>query len=274
MLARVGDRVITLGEFQDRLEAQSPYLRQRFSSPERKREMLDTMIRFELLVQEARRLGLDRDPSMARLEMQALVDELLRTEVDAKVHLEDITDAEVRADYDAHPEAWNQPEQVRASHIRVADRALAERLLAQLTAAPADVELFRRLAREHSNDAATKNAGGDLRFFGRPEQGVRAVGGPPVPVVEAAFALTEVGALAPRVVSSEDGFHVVRLGARRQAMARSFEEVRRTIQDRLFRERRAAAIDALVALLRQEGQVREDAAALADIQIDVPEATP
>ena len=114
VLAHVGDEEIALGEFGERLAAQSPYLRARFNSPERRREMLDNMIRFELLVQEARRRGLDHNPAVARLETQALVDELLRVDVDSRINLQSITDAETRAYYDAHPEEWNQPEQERA----------------------------------------------------------------------------------------------------------------------------------------------------------------
>ena len=46
VLAKVGDRTITVGEFADRLASQSPYLRARFESPERRKEFLDNLVRF------------------------------------------------------------------------------------------------------------------------------------------------------------------------------------------------------------------------------------
>lgn len=273
VLARIGDETITLGEFGERLAAQSPYLRARFNSPERRREMLDNMIRFELLVQEARRRGLDHDPAVERLETQALVDELLRVEIDAHVSLQSVTEQEVRAYYDAHPDEWNQPEQVRASHLRFADRAAAQRALASILAAPTDAELFRRLAREQSNDTETRTSGGDLRFFSRPGTGPASPDAPPDAVANAAFALTEIGSVTPTLVQADDGFHVVKLTARRQPMHRTFDEVKRIIQDRLYRERREAMITALVARLRTEEHVQEDADALATVRIPAPPPT-
>lgn len=271
VLARVGETEITLGEFADRLAAQSPYLRARLNSPERRREMLDNMIRFELLVQEARRRGLDRDDALERLETQALVDELLATEIDSRVRLESITDAEVRGYYDAHPEEWNQPEQVRASHIRFSDRASAQRALTAILAAPTDTELFRRIAREQSTDTASRSVGGDLRFFSRPSDAGRADGEPPPQVALAAFALENVGDVAPRVIQSADGFHVVKLTARRQPFHRTYDEVKRMIQDRLYRERREAMVSDLVARLRREASVREDESALSNVRIEPPQ---
>lgn len=270
VLAKVGPREITLGEFADRLAEQSPYLRARYNSPERRRELLDNMIRFELLAQEAERRGYGREPEVARAESQALVQELLAREIDARISPEDITAEQIRAYYEAHPEEFDQPEQIRASHIRVADRATAERLLAQLKAAPTDDMLFTRLVREASNDTATKESGGDLRFFSRPVNGQRTEGGPPVPVAEAAFGLTNVGDLAQRVVESPEGFHIVKLIARRQAMHRTLEEVQRPIQNRLYRERREEMQRALVERLRREANVQEDESALTAVRIEAP----
>ncbi|HEY2736708.1 MAG TPA: peptidyl-prolyl cis-trans isomerase, partial [Polyangiales bacterium] len=49
VLVKVGDTKITLGEFAERLGNQLPYLRARYHSPERRREFLENMVRFELL---------------------------------------------------------------------------------------------------------------------------------------------------------------------------------------------------------------------------------
>lgn len=273
VLARVGDTDITLGEFAERLASQSPYLRARLNSPERRREMLDNMIRFELLVQEAKRRGLDHDEALARLETQALVDELLASEVDSRIRLDSIPEADVRAYYDAHASEWNQPEQVRASHIRFADRATAQRALTAILAAPTDTELFRRIAREQSTDASTRANGGDLRFFSRPSDAGPGDGEPPASVANAAFALAEVGDVSPRLVQSPDGFHIVKLTARRQPFHRTYDEVKRMIQDRLYRERREAMVQELVARLRREADVREDDAALSAVRIETPESS-
>ena len=46
-LAKVDDVVITVGEFSERINKQSPYVRARYTSLERKKEFLDNLVRFE-----------------------------------------------------------------------------------------------------------------------------------------------------------------------------------------------------------------------------------
>ena len=72
VLVKVGDRTITVGEFADRLASQSPYLRARFESPERRREFLDNLVRYELLVYEAKRRGRKAKRDARAAEMAAL----------------------------------------------------------------------------------------------------------------------------------------------------------------------------------------------------------
>ena len=275
VLAQVGPHEITLGEFADRLAEQSPYLRARYNSPERRRELLDNMVRFELLALEAERRGYRNDPDVARAERQALVQELLKREVEDKIRLEDVTDAEVRAYYEAHPDEYHQPAQVRASHIRFADRASAQRALAQLEAHPDDIELFRRLARESSTDEATRAIDGDLHFFSRPVAGAPHVdGAPPEAVANAAFEIPTVGGLCPRVVQSPDGFHLVKLTARRNALERSLADATPIIRNLLWRKKREEATQALIARLRSAAHVQEDPSVLAGIHVEAPPASP
>src|SRR5215831_12354540 len=63
-LAKIDDVVITVGEFQDRINKQSPYVRARYTSMERKKEFLDNLVRFEVLAKEAERKGLHKDPEV------------------------------------------------------------------------------------------------------------------------------------------------------------------------------------------------------------------
>src|SRR5215831_17389865 len=55
------DFTISVGDFQKRLNEQSPYIRTRYTSLERKKEFLDNMVRFEVLAGEAQRKGFDKD---------------------------------------------------------------------------------------------------------------------------------------------------------------------------------------------------------------------
>src|SRR5439155_18138374 len=88
------DFTITVGEFQKRLNEQSPYIRARYTSMERKKEFLDNMVRFEVLATEAQRKGYDKDPEVVRTMKQVMIQKLMKDEFDNTVKLEDIKDDE------------------------------------------------------------------------------------------------------------------------------------------------------------------------------------
>ena len=84
-LAKIDDVVITLGEFQERINRQSPYIRARYTSLEQKKEFLDSLVRFEVLAKEAYKRGLDKDPEVVRTMKQVMIQKLMRDEFDLKI---------------------------------------------------------------------------------------------------------------------------------------------------------------------------------------------
>lgn len=264
VLVKVGDRTITVGEFADRLASQSPYLRARFESPERRKEFLDNLVRFELLVYEAKRRGYADTPEILRARRNAMIQQLVKKEVDEPLEASVITNEEMKAVYDANPDEFNRPAEVRASHIFIRDRKKANELLAE--AKKADLAGFRSLARERSEDDATKNNGGDLQFFE-----AKGEGQPPATIRDAAFSLDKVGAVYPNLVEADGGYHIIMLTGKRAPLTRTYEQAKRAIRHKLVRERRDAAMAALTERLRKEVEVEVDYAALQSIEVDIPE---
>ena len=80
MLATVDGVVITVGEFQERLNRQSPYIRARYTSVYQKKEFLDSLVRFEVLAAEAAKRGFYKDPEVIRTAKQVMIQKLLRDE--------------------------------------------------------------------------------------------------------------------------------------------------------------------------------------------------
>jgi parvulin-like peptidyl-prolyl isomerase len=66
----------------------------------------------------------------------------------------------------------------------------------------------------------------------------------PVEIANAAFALGEVGSVSPPV-RSQDGFHILKMTARRPAVVQPIANVTGQIQERLVRERRKRAAEEL-----------------------------
>src|SRR5437870_8910525 len=91
----------------------------------------------------------------------------MKEQFDNAGKLEDIGDAECKTYYDAHPEEFNKPEEVRAADILVRDDKTAKKVLADPRIKGADNAGFRALVAEYSQDQATKDRGGDLRYFDR-----------------------------------------------------------------------------------------------------------
>lgn len=271
VVARVGDHVITLEEFERRLNQQSPFARARYNSTERKREFLDSLVRFELLAKEAEAKGLANDPDVQLARKQAMVKQLTATEIRDLVKLADITDADVEAYYAEHNDEFDKAAEVRASHILFADEAAAKAMLPRIEAGIADEPkkargVFEDFARKHSTDKATRDRGGDLQFFGEPGKSKvqRSPIAPPVPsaIATAAFALDKVGAIHPAPIKTSQGWHLVQKTGFRRAYKRELADVKTTIRNKLFRVRKGKAMEKYVEDLRSAAKITIDDAVL------------
>jgi len=271
VLFKVGDTNVTVGEFAARLAEQSPYLRARYNSPERRRDYLDNMIRFELMAAEAHRMELDQTPEVSRTRKQVMIQQMMKQIAESQVQLSDITDEDINQYYEAHQSEFHKAEQVRASHILIKSRVQAQRMLQQVLQHENDVNFFRGTAEQWNVDPVTRDRFGDLRFFSRP--GERGEGEPAIAdaVAEAAFSIEQIGRIHPRLVQTEAGFHIIKLTGRRAALNRTLEEARRPIQNRLWRERREAGVQEFIDGLRGQAGVEENFGMLSDVQIDLPE---
>lgn len=273
VLAKVGDVVITQKDFENRLAEQAPFARARFTSAQRKQEFLDSLLRFEVLAKEAEAKGYDQDPEVQLARKQAMVRKLMAEEVPKLVKLSDITDAEIAAYYQEHLAEFDKPAEVRAAHLLVKDEATAKKLLAELLAKIGDKkqearDIFAEFVRHHSEDAGTREAGGDLQFFGKPGESrvERAPMLPEVapPVALAAWGLEGVGDIAPEPVRSSAGFHLVQKTGFKRAYKRELTDVQQTIRNKLFRVKKTTALEKYVADIKAKVKIEIDERVLAE----------
>ncbi|MBU0595475.1 peptidylprolyl isomerase, partial [Candidatus Bipolaricaulota bacterium] len=118
---------------------------------------------------------------------------------------------------EANIATYDVAEQVRASHILVADESLAWDLHAQLV----DGADFAELARAYSADTSNKDNGGDLDWFAR---GVMVQD-----FEDAAFAL-DVGSLS-EPVQTQFGWHIIYLADRRAAHTPTLDEIKDQVRE-------------------------------------------
>src|SRR5688572_8247674 len=135
VLARVGDREITLGQYALTLERMDPIERLRYQTADRRKALLDEMINVELLAREAEQRGLADEPETRALVQQLLRDEVLRKLRDGLPAPDALAPADVRAYFEAHRAEFALPELRRVEQIALADRAQAQAVLEQAATA-------------------------------------------------------------------------------------------------------------------------------------------
>jgi peptidyl-prolyl cis-trans isomerase D len=143
-----------------------------------------------------------------------------------------IADADLQAYYDAHRDEWKQDEQVSASHIllQVNDKRTDAQAREQMEAIKKRIdngEDFGAVARQVSEDPASKAGGGELGYFAR--------GRMVKEFSDAAFSATPGRLVGP--IKSPFGYHLLRVTGRRPAGIQPFAEVREQIRGRLAFEK-------------------------------------
>ncbi len=267
-LAKIDDVTITLGEFQERINRQSPYIRARYTSLEQKKEFLDSLVRFEVLAKEAYRRGLDKDPEVVRTMKQVMIQKLMRDEFDATVTADGISDAEIKAYYDANLAEYVKPEEVRVSAIILKNKAQAERVLLEAKGEAGKTNKgFRDLVMKYSSDEETKLRGGDLRYL---EQ--QSTDAPPA-VIKGAFALLNTGDISPVVDAGNGTFYVLKQTGRRKSITKSLDDAKPQIRNKLFREKRLAKQKEFIDNLRTKAKIEINEPNLAKVRIDTSQKT-
>ncbi len=272
-VATIGDDVVTLGDFEKHLSEQAPFIRSRYTSLEKRKEFLDSMIRFELLAQEARREGLERDPEVVSTIEKVLVQRLVHTKFDDSKPA-DVPEADLRKYYDDHKADYVKPERLRLQLIELKDgagsagEAKKDRAMLEEKARKSDLAAFATLAGSRSDDIATRLHNGDTDY--RTEQELTDRYGDDV--AKSAAALKNVNELS-EVVHGKGGYFILRLLGRQAAVDRTFEQVRPSLVSRLSHEQRQKDFEQFVKSLREQAHVTVNDAVLAKAGVGAPDLT-
>lgn len=238
--AVVNGQVITTREIEERMARLNPTLRAAFGNDPRR--LLDEMVLETILLQEARRKGLQRDPQVRELmeeaNRQILVGRLLETFRGQQAA--SVAEEEVRKFYDRNPEAFTEPEALRASHILADSEEQAQAALERLKKG----EPFEEVAKAVSKDP-TSQRGGDLGFFSK---------GQVIPEFEEACRKLRVGERSG-VVKTSLGHHIILLTERRSSRQLSLKEVEPQIRKQLSAQQQQRQVEEFIQGLRSKAQI-------------------
>ena len=253
-----------------------------------RKEAMDLMIEQVLVKQAAGKEGIEVDPAevdksieelrsvfktelswVSKLENEGYTAESFRRHVErmiaSKIYLDriradaaDVSDTELERYYRDNEYRLTLPEQVRVRHILLTwkpmgtqdDRAAIRKQMEPILERAKSGEDFAALAREFSDDFATKTAGGDTGLFYR---------GQMAPAFEeAAFAL-EPGEISDPVETGY-GVHILKFEERREPQLVPLDEVREGLRDHVREEKMETAVQEKIDELR----------AAADIEVLIP----
>jgi len=286
VVAKVNGEAVTRAE----LEMAVRTLEQRAQSPvppEQRdavyRQVLDRIIGFHLLAQEARARklvaapwevdkqlgdlkkqfpteaafnqmllsrGVTTDELRKETEDTMVVNQMLQKEIEPQVKVQD---ADVKTFFDQNKPRFHQPESVHASHILIradaqadaATRAGAKTLADDLLKQLKKGATFADLAKKFSQDPGSAQNGGDLGFFNRGQM----VG----PFDQAVFALKP--GQTSGVVETPFGYHIIQAHETKPARDVGFDEVKDQIREYLATQQREQKSQVFVDQLKAKGKI-------------------
>ncbi|OIN98723.1 hypothetical protein AUJ66_00510 [Candidatus Desantisbacteria bacterium CG1_02_38_46] len=244
-VAKINNKVITLEEFNGKWDSIPPQYKYQYGlfGEDGKEKLLDTLIKNELLYQEAVRRKLDKKDDVRQrvedLKRQVIAEELLREEM-KKI---EVNDTDAINYYNMHSEEFGEPEKVRVRHILAKSETEAQSIAEKLSKG----EDFAKLAQEYSIDPGTKDKGGELGFFGR---------GQMVPEFEeAAFAL-KIGERS-KPVSTPYGFHIIELEERKESTKKTYEEVKEEARNAILQEKQRNQFEKIINTLYGSAKIEK-----------------
>jgi peptidyl-prolyl cis-trans isomerase C len=205
-------------------------------TPDLHNAVREELIRRELLLQEAKQAGIDKNPSIAAQAEAAKQAVLIRNYVQQFVDKHPISDDQLQANYDKIKAQVGGTE-YKTQHILVKEESEAKAIIEELKNGAKFDELAQR-----SIDPGSKDKGGDL--------GWAAPGNYVKPFADALVAL-EKGKYTETPVQSQFGYHVIQLEDTRPATFPAFEE----IKPRLLQQIQTQEITKMVDELRAKAKV-------------------
>lgn len=267
VVAKVGDKEITVGDVTEQINRLSPYIKRRWATPEKRKEFLQKLIQIELLSQEAIRNGLDTSPEVQRAAKQVMVRLMVKNDLQNELFPTSIDDNTLQEAYEKDWAKYHSPAQHRISQIVVATEAEATQLIADIQSAPNPRARFRELARTVSIDEKSKAQAGDIGYVLNPAEveaskkngahrAFKQAEGVSDLIAVAAWQLKDQNELFKAPVKDKDGFHVLMLTTVKPALNRSFNSVKRLIESRLLREVKKEKMNEFVTELRKKANVK------------------
>ena len=283
--AEIGAEKITLAELETEIEAavesqlaqmsafltaeqlneQKKQMLEQYGGPEAKLQFARQWVAQEILYREALAQDLPSDPQTKKLlddlTRQALSQQLMNRQIASKVN---ITEGDLRTYYQANRDKYVEPPKAQIRHILVSEQNRAKELIEQLK----DGADFAQLAREHSQDEATKDAGGAIETPVTPGTYVAGVGD--ANALNEAIFEAEPPAVLEAPFETDKGWEIVKVEQVQPERQQSFDEVSRQVMMNLMEQKRREVQQEFIDRMMDKYNVIVHASAFAPARQSMP----
>ncbi|ANE35662.1 SurA-like chaperone / peptidyl-prolyl cis-trans isomerase [Campylobacter iguaniorum] len=193
---------------------------------EMKKNLLDRVIERQLMVEQAKKDGINQDPEYKKAI--ADITDNVAVNIWMKKQFEGlkVDEKKVKDFYEKNKDKYVVPAQVKAKHILVASEKEAKDIIKSLNGLKGDAldKKFSQIAKEKSIDKSSAQNGGELGWFGE-SQMVPSFG-------KASFELKK-GEMTKQPVQSEFGYHIILKEDSKPQTALAYDKVKGKIETQL-----------------------------------------
>ena len=243
VVALVNGRQITQTEFEARWGELAEATKARYEKEGGKRRFLDELITRELLMQEARKLGLDQNDAIRdraqRYREQLILDELLKDRIKTKIEL---SNEELDAFYEQHAQELLTPLKVRVSQMLLPNISAAKDLEKQINQGGH----FAQFAQRYSIDEKSKAKGGDLGPYRKDLV---------VPEVDEVIQTLKPGFVSAPI-KTDAGYYLVMVSSLDTEIIQADVAVRERLRQELLNEKRRKRFDDVIVDIRAKATIR------------------
>ena len=266
-----GDGVrVTLADMMKVVNQMPMEVRQRYQSPERWPELLQELVAFQILLREADKDGLKRDPTVLHTFKSSVADRYLQEKANLNIQPSDISESMVADAYAKRPELSTNEKLVHAFIFSSDNQESSEKALKALKEVEGDTALLSYRLPEQITALGDPDLGvgasGDAGFINSEGQGLKE--GSPVQMVPQSFAVELFKVTAPGQLvgpsHTDRGYMFGFIKSIRGTEKQSLEEVSGSIRNQLLQEKRKEYREATKQKILQEAGVKIDTKALSE----------
>ena len=264
-LAKVGGEVITLEEFNAKLDKIPPFYKRRVASKKGKLEYLDRLVTEELYYQEALARGMNKDEEFLE-QLESIKKSILAGKIKKELMEQktEVGDPEAKTYYDEHPEEYQSPETVTVNHIlfRVKrgdsedqEKEIKEKAQKVYNEIKSGSISFEDAAKKYSDDKGSAKKGGTLPPI---RKGLKSK-----EFDEVAFAFGKKDEIC-EPFKDRRGYNILQFVEKADAQPKEYDKVEKQIKRKLAQESQKTSIDSFTEDLRKKYPVSIEETLLVD----------